>query len=82
METQSPPRLLIKGAFSRHRGVEAFAGERKSSVLHDLTPDTFEVKDADTSQRVVLRCEDQEEALRRSLPGKRSTEVKGADRIR
>ncbi|API57761.1 hypothetical protein BMW22_41610 (plasmid) [Rhizobium leguminosarum] len=58
------------------------AAMRAYGVLHDLTPDTFEVKDANTSQRVVLRGEDQEEALRRSLPGKRSTDVKGTDRIR
>jgi len=58
------------------------AAMRAYSVLHGLTPDTFEVKDADTSQRVVLRGEDREEALRRSVTGERSTDVKRTDRIR
>jgi len=58
------------------------AAMRAYNVLHDLTPDTFEVKDADTSQRVVLSEDDQEEALRRALHGKRSTGVKDGGNLR
>jgi len=44
------------------------AAMRAYSVIHDVTPDTFEVKDSDAaSQRVSLSEEDQDEALRRTL---------------
>ena len=44
------------------------AAMRAYGVIHDFTPDTFEVKDGDAaSQRVLLSEEDQDEALRRTL---------------
>ena len=44
------------------------AAMRAYSVIHHVTPDTFEVKDSDAaSQRVSLSEEDQDEALRRTL---------------
>jgi hypothetical protein len=44
------------------------AAMRAYGVMHDVTPDTFEVKDGDApSQRVSLSEEDQDEALRRTL---------------
>jgi hypothetical protein len=44
------------------------AAMRAYSVIHDVTPDTFEVRDGDApSQRVSLSEDDQDEALRRTL---------------
>ena len=53
--------MIIEGIDQKDAAMRAY------TLLHDVTPTSFEVNDAETSQRVGLSEDDQEEALRRSL---------------